>query len=91
MNNIPALPSIEGDLILDVLTRQPHRDRMSPPDNSEHGGVERLAGLGESVLDMVVVYTLFQQRPFLSATQLSVCRRHHAVVAKSSPPDRKNI
>ncbi|KIJ22049.1 hypothetical protein PAXINDRAFT_95489 [Paxillus involutus ATCC 200175] len=71
MNNIPALPSIEGDLILDVLTRQPHRDRMSPPDNSEHGGVERLAGLGESVLDMVVVYTLFQQRPFLSATQLS--------------------
>ncbi|KIK97564.1 hypothetical protein PAXRUDRAFT_31732 [Paxillus rubicundulus Ve08.2h10] len=78
MNNIPALPSIEGDLILDVLTRQPHRNMMSPPDNSEHGGSERLAGLGESVLDMVVVYTLFQKKPPLSAAELS--DQHHELL-----------
>ncbi|KAF9225492.1 hypothetical protein BS17DRAFT_751323 [Gyrodon lividus] len=71
MSSIPPLPTIEGDIILDVLVRQPHRNRMSAPDNSEHGGVERLAGLGESVLDMVIVYTLFQKRPLLSATELS--------------------
>jgi len=70
MNTIPPLPSIEGDLILDVLTRQPHRNAMSAPDNSEHGGIERLAGLGESVLDMVVVYALFQKRPLLSGAEL---------------------
>ncbi|KAF9245821.1 hypothetical protein BU15DRAFT_58775 [Melanogaster broomeanus] len=57
MNTIPPLPSIEGDLILDVLTRQPHRNAMSAPDNSEHGGIERLAGLG-------------RKRPLLSGAEL---------------------
>ncbi|KAF8560071.1 hypothetical protein OG21DRAFT_1384085, partial [Imleria badia] len=71
MNNIPALPSIEGDLLLDVLTRQPHRNSSSPPDNTEHGGAERLAELGHTVLSMVIMYILFERTPFLSAVDLS--------------------
>ncbi|KAF8445627.1 hypothetical protein L210DRAFT_881288 [Boletus edulis BED1] len=71
MNNIPPLPSIEGDLLLDVLTRQSNRNNSSPPDNSEHGGVERLAELGDIVLGMTIMYILFQRTPFLSAADLS--------------------
>ncbi|KAN0100347.1 hypothetical protein V8E55_000331 [Tylopilus felleus] len=70
MNNIPPLPSIEGDLLLDVLTRQPNRNNSSPPDNTEHGGAERLAELGHTVLSMVIMYTLFQRAPLLSAADL---------------------
>ncbi|KAH0838053.1 hypothetical protein J3R83DRAFT_6293 [Lanmaoa asiatica] len=71
MNNIPALPPIEGDLLLDVFTRQSNRNTSSPPDNTEHGGTERLAELGHTVLSMIIMYILFQRTPFLSATDLS--------------------
>ncbi|KAG9314092.1 hypothetical protein JVU11DRAFT_4873 [Chiua virens] len=71
MNNIPALPSIEGDLLLDVLTRQSHRSCSSPPDSTEHGGAERLAELGHTVLNMTIMYTLFQRTPLVSAVDLS--------------------
>ncbi|KAI9570290.1 hypothetical protein HD554DRAFT_2085207 [Boletus coccyginus] len=71
MNNIPPLPSIEGDLLLDVLTRQSNRSSPSPPDNTEHGGAERLAELGHAVLSMTIMYILFHRTPFLSGADLS--------------------
>ncbi|KAG8219542.1 hypothetical protein J3R82DRAFT_492 [Butyriboletus roseoflavus] len=71
MNNIPALPPIDGDLLLDVFTRQSNRNSSSPPDNTEHGGAERLAELGHTVLSMIIMYILFQRTPFLSAIDLS--------------------
>jgi hypothetical protein len=88
MNNIPALPAIEGDLLLDVLTRQYNRNTSSPPDNTEHGGAERLAELGHAVLSMTIMYILFHRTPFLSAADLSVCHRskHSAAQSMSSSP-----
>lgn len=89
MNNIPALPSIEGDLLLDVLTRQSHRHTSSPPDNSEHGGAERLAELGHTVLSMIIMYILFQRTPFISAADLSVCYRFKPNALHGSSPYRR--
>lgn len=91
MNNIPALPTIEGDLLLDVLTRQSNRNTSSPPDNTEHGGAERLAELGHTVLSMTIMYILFQRTPFLSAIELSVCCRYKYKTMSSSPRHRKSI
>lgn len=91
MNNIPPLPSIEGDLILDVLTRQPQRSPSSPPDNTEHGGAERLAELGNTVLSMTIMYILFQRTPFISATDLSVRRRSCHTYISLLPYHRKGI
>lgn len=93
MNNIPALPPIDGDLILDVLTRQPQRNSSSPPDDTEHGGAERLAELGNTVLSMTIMYILFQQTPLVSASDLTVCSRfkHYAAHSTfSSPFHRKS-
>lgn len=89
MNNIPPpLPSIEGDLLLDVLTRQSNRSSPSPPDNTEHGGAERLAELGHAVLSMTIMYILFHRTPFLSGADLSVCCRskHGTARSMSSSP-----
>ncbi|KIJ66250.1 hypothetical protein HYDPIDRAFT_86964 [Hydnomerulius pinastri MD-312] len=71
MSSIPPLPTIDGDLLLDVFSRQSSRTPMTLPDNSEYGGAERLAELGGSILNMVVMYSLFFRQPHLPASELS--------------------
>ncbi|KAH7886080.1 hypothetical protein F5I97DRAFT_1809495 [Phlebopus sp. FC_14] len=68
MSHIPALPPIEGDMMLDVFT---HRSIRETSPNSEYGDTDRLAELGSSVLKMAVMYSLFRKRPLLSAIELS--------------------
>jgi ribonuclease-3 len=75
MNNLkhslPPLPPIQGELMLDVYT---HRSMLSKDidENTVHGNTERLAELGSSVLSMLVVYTLYSEKPMLPAHDLKV-------------------
>ncbi|KAG1783547.1 hypothetical protein EV702DRAFT_1054148, partial [Suillus placidus] len=75
MNNLkhslPPLPSIQGELMLDVYT---HRSMLSNDvdENTVHGNTERLAELGSSVLSMLVVYTLYSEKPMLPAHDLKM-------------------
>lgn len=42
-------------------------------DHTPHGNSDRLAQLGKSVLDTIVMYILFTERPMLSSGELKVC------------------
>ncbi|EGN93111.1 hypothetical protein SERLA73DRAFT_64528 [Serpula lacrymans var. lacrymans S7.3] len=68
MNNLPALPKIDGDLMLDVFT---HRSLAhNHTDNEDYGNTDRLARLGEDVLRMTITFCLFTKRPMLSASEI---------------------
>ena len=67
MNNFPPLPPLEGELLLEVFS---YRSSKFTPDG--HESAERLAELGSSVLNMVIVYTLFSKRPIIAGHQLKV-------------------
>ncbi|KAG1864711.1 hypothetical protein DFJ58DRAFT_772526 [Suillus subalutaceus] len=75
MNNLkhslPPLPPIQGELMLDVYT---HRSMLGRDidENTVHGNTERLAELGSSVLSMLVVYTLYSEKPMLPAHDLKM-------------------
>ncbi|KAG2155545.1 hypothetical protein DEU56DRAFT_767974 [Suillus clintonianus] len=68
-HSLPPLPPIQGELMLDVYT---HRAMLSKDvdENTVHGNTERLAELGSSVLSMLVVYTLYSEKPMLPAHDL---------------------
>jgi len=57
--------------MLDVYT---HRSMLSKEvdESTPHGNTERLAKLGSSVLSMIVMYTLYAEKPILSARDLKV-------------------
>jgi len=67
MSNFPPLPALEGELLLEVFS---YRSSKYTPDG--HESSERLAELGSSVLNMVIVYTLFSKRPLISGHELKV-------------------
>ena len=67
----PPLPPLEGDLILDVFTHHSlTRDFLN--EQTPHGNSERLELLGKSVLDTIVSFLLFAERPMLSAEDFKV-------------------
>jgi dsRNA-specific ribonuclease len=57
--------------MLDVYT---HRSMLSKEvdESTPHGNTERLAELGSSVLSMIVMYTLYSEKPMLPAHNLKV-------------------
>ncbi|KIM70260.1 hypothetical protein SCLCIDRAFT_1207573 [Scleroderma citrinum Foug A] len=65
MSNFPPLPALEGELLLEVFS---YRSSKYTPDG--HESSERLAELGSSVLNMVIVYTLFSKRPLIAGHEL---------------------
>jgi len=71
MNNIPALPKIEGDvdIILDIYCHRSLKGNDSM--NEEYGDTDRLVELGARVLDMTLVSHLFYRRPILLAEQIT--------------------
>ncbi|OJA19554.1 Ribonuclease 3, partial [Rhizopogon vesiculosus] len=81
-HSLPPLPSIQGELMLDVYT---HRSMLSKEvdESTPHGNTERLAELGNSVLSMIVMYTLFSEKPMLPA--------HDLKMRKSNTLSDKNI
>jgi hypothetical protein len=64
-------PKIAGDIILQVFTHKSLRRSTGEPQD-ESVDNERLAELGEKVLETVVTHYLFIQRPTLSAIDISV-------------------
>ncbi len=79
MSNFPPLPKLPGEVILDVYTHKSLRFPGAPSDDSEYGDNERLAILGEKVLETAVTDTLFRKRPMLKADEIEVRRRLHAL------------
>ncbi|KAF7339350.1 hypothetical protein MSAN_02148800 [Mycena sanguinolenta] len=75
MNNIPALPKIEGDvdIILDIYS---HRSLGGTNENNEYGNTDRLVQLGGAVLHMVLLTHLFCKQPLLNAEQIDVDARN---------------
>lgn len=66
----PPLPKINSELILQVYTHISLRRLDAPPD--DYGDNERLARLGEMVLDATVTYALFNKRPMLNTQEIRV-------------------
>jgi dsRNA-specific ribonuclease len=69
MTNLPALPKLDGDIMLEVFT---HRSlRFGGAQTSEeYGDNERLAELGHQVFELAVTYCLFLKRPMLTAQEI---------------------
>jgi len=71
MENIPPLPKLSGELMLEVFTHKSLRpDSSGEPTNDEYGGNDRLAELGAKVLEMAITFCLFSKRPMLKATDI---------------------
>lgn len=70
---LPPIPKLNGDIILDVYTHRSLRFPGAPLDqDSEYGGGERLAVLGEKVLEAAVTDALFRKRPMMKGTEIDV-------------------
>lgn len=75
MSNYPPLPKLGGDVILEVFTHRSLRfSGALLAEDSEYGDNERLAILGEKVLEAAVTDTLFRKRPMLKAEEIEVRR-----------------
>ncbi|KAG2044413.1 hypothetical protein BDR03DRAFT_939092 [Suillus americanus] len=66
---VPPLPPLYGDLMLDVFTHRALTQGVIN-DHTPHGNSDRLALLGKSVLNTIVTYMLFAERPMLSGEEL---------------------
>jgi dsRNA-specific ribonuclease len=75
MSGLPALPKISGDIILDVFTHKSLRHGTQ----ETYGDSDRLADLGEKILEMTATSALFNQDPVLSAADISV-RPHTYII-----------
>ena len=82
MDNLPPIPPIEGELMLEVYTHESLNTKPGAITSDEHGGSARLAILGERVLESAVMNNLFRRRPMYSAGQLKVS--HLSVVVTVS-------
>ncbi|KAF8216079.1 hypothetical protein K438DRAFT_1800039 [Mycena galopus ATCC 62051] len=71
MNNIPALPKIDGDvdIILDIYSHRSLGDNGYI--NEEYGNTDRLVQLGGTVLDMTLVAHFFYRQPMLLPEQIT--------------------
>jgi len=60
--------------MLEVYTHKSLDNEPGAVTADEHGGSSRLATLGESVLQSVVMICLFRRQPMYNAAQLNVSR-----------------
>lgn len=73
MESLPVAPKLRGDIILEVFTHRSLRFPGAPiNEDSEFGDNERLAVLGEKVLELAVTFALFTKRPMLKSVELEV-------------------
>jgi dsRNA-specific ribonuclease len=71
-SGIPPLPAINGDILLQVLT---HKSLRRSNVASEEYDNERLAELGEKVLNIAVASFLFNRQPVLSGSEMQERRK----------------
>lgn len=71
-DNLPPLPKISGDIILQVFTHKSlqRSNGGTLEDNSDN---QRLAVLGKAALEAVVTHSLFKQRAQLATSEIRVC------------------
>ena len=72
MDNLPPLPPIEGELILEVYTHESLNVKPGAITNDAHGGSSRLIALGEKILEAAVMANVFQRPPMHTASRLNV-------------------
>jgi hypothetical protein len=89
MSDLPPLPKLTGDIILDVFTHKSLRVNATPT-NDLCGDNDRLAELGEKVLNMTTTDVLFNQNPILSAGDISVSQPVSCIFNMKSPLCRKS-
>ncbi|KAG1783548.1 hypothetical protein EV702DRAFT_1054154 [Suillus placidus] len=78
---VPPLPPLHGDLMLDVFTHRALTQGVLN-DHTPHGNSDRLAQLGKSVLNTIVMYILFAERPMLSGEELKT--KHDEILSNES-------
>ncbi|THH14357.1 hypothetical protein EW146_g5967 [Bondarzewia mesenterica] len=66
---LPPLPSLDGDLMLDVYTHKSIR-YSGAPMNDEYGDIERVNAIGKRVLAVGVATALFEKKPMFTAAEL---------------------
>jgi dsRNA-specific ribonuclease len=66
----PALPPVQGEATLAIFVHPSLRSHSAP--NERFGDGERLAFIGQRVLQMVLAEIYFEKRPMLSAVELEV-------------------
>ncbi|KAJ7706366.1 ribonuclease III domain-containing protein [Mycena rosella] len=64
---VPDLPKLSGDTLLQVFTHRSLR-RVDQPKSFDN---ERLSVLGEKVLDLFITEALFAQRPMLTISEIT--------------------
>jgi len=84
MSSLPVLPSVQSETTLAIFIHQSLQS--SPTPNERFGDAERLAFIGERVLQMALAEILFEKRPMLSAIELEVsapldCSNGHRIPA----------
>jgi len=72
MHNLPPIPPIEGELLLEVYTHESLNTEPGAVTTAVHGGSARLATLGERALEFAVMANLLRRQPMFSAWQLKV-------------------
>jgi dsRNA-specific ribonuclease len=68
--SLPPLPSVQSDATLAIFV---HSSLKSEVLNERFGDGDRLAFLGQRVLQMVVSEILFEKRPMHDIMELEVC------------------
>lgn len=73
---VPPIPKLQGDILLEVFTHRSLRFPDQPRHvDSEHGDYERLAALGDKVLETAVTVALFRKRPMIKGTDIEKQRK----------------
>ncbi|GJE85783.1 ribonuclease 3 [Phanerochaete sordida] len=73
---IPPIPKLQGEIILEVFTHRSIRFPGAPVNqDSEYGDNDRLAVLGEKVLEAAVTDALFRKRPMLKGSDIEKRRK----------------
>ena len=71
MEQLPDIPRLSGDIILEVFTHRSIRFAGAPL-NEEYGDNDRLALLGEKAFNLAITDAMFRKRPMLKADELDV-------------------
>ncbi|KAJ7638303.1 hypothetical protein FB45DRAFT_398520 [Roridomyces roridus] len=68
MANLPSIPIVEGDFIIDLYL---HPSLQSDAVNDDYGDMNRLQQLGQYALNLVLHTHFFRARPILTAAQIA--------------------
>ena len=68
--DLPPAPKIDGEAMLEVFVHRSMKFSGAPLSDSPYGDGQRLAVLGDKVLEAAYTDILFNKRPMLKADEL---------------------